>query len=216
MSKAVVIRNLVAEGFPLTAKFIHAFYKEARTLSIKYGLPQDYQDICQLALIEAVRLEPKFDSKKGTCFFTFVRRPLRHVIQKIYGYSKASTNLYNKISKFSERYHEEHSLMPNITTISKALNITEIKIRSVFYGKPLKVSVEALGPDFSLHNEPSSSETLVDGLLEGVSLEDATLVREYYLEGYSLEELSTIYRIPIGSISNKLAQIIKTLKETNG
>lgn len=215
VNKGDYAKNLRESGFPQTSKYINAISKEVRFLSKKYNMASDYEDMLQLALIEAVRLEPVFDIKKGNTFLSFIRKPIRQIMQKLYGFSRSSTNSYNKIVKFMKAYETEHSVLPTTDIIAKALNMTEWKLKSIYYGKPLKVSLEALGDDFALENAQTELSRSIQDALEILNDEDSKLITLLYLEEYSVEELSVIYSISVDDLNAKIVIILDTLKEAH-
>jgi len=211
--KGSTIKGLIDTGYPLTAKYIHAIYKLAHTLAAKYNVPQDYQDICQLALIAATGMESKFDDSKGSKFITFIKKPILQIVQKKYGYPKSSASLYYKISKFMLKYGQEHKVVPTTADIAKALNITEIHVKSIYFGKPYKISLNSLGDDFQIENEDTLlSNTIVD-LLDSLTSPDKKLITEFYLEEYSIEELAVVYNTTSAKISKDVARILGLLRE---
>lgn len=212
MQKEAIVRELTSGGFLHTARYIHAIFKEARLLSQKFNVPQDYEDICQLALVEAVKLEKNYDKSRGT-FLTFIRKPIRQSVQKVYGYSRSATKLYNKVGNFMEEYNKINGHYPALPVIAKALKKTEWDIKSIHYGKPYKVSLDALSEDHVLDNEQLQQDQRVLEILETLNQEDRTLVHEYYLQDYSMEELSAIYEVHPSTISNNLMRILQEVRK---
>jgi len=210
------MKELSIIGYPITSSYIHAIYKLARTLSFKYNVPQDYEDICQLALLEAIRLEPQFDVTKGASFMTFIRRPVTQVVQKYYGYSKSTTKLYNKILKFMSDYEKESGVLPLVDTIAKALKITELEVTSLYYGRPLKVSLDILGEDEVSVEHAEHPNEYICAILESLSDTDKEFVTLHFLQEHSLQELSVLYKVPVKELSARLQRIIRDLKSSLG
>ena len=208
-------KYLLEDGCPQTAKYLNAIGSEARYLSKKYNMPGDYEDFFQLALIEAVRLEPVFDITKGNTFLSFIRKPIKQIMQKLYGFSRSSTNKYNKIVKFMKAYEVEHGVLPTTDIIAKALGVTEWALKSIYYGKPIKVSLDALGDDFHLSNEQTALTSTIQEALEILNDEDSQLIKAFYLEEYSVEELALIYTTPKENISVRISEILKRLTEAH-
>jgi len=206
-------KELAKAGFPLTAKYIHGIYKVAAELSLRYQMRQDLEDFIQLAVIEAIRLEPIFDASKGNSFLSFIRKPIKQVAQKLYGYSRSSSNKFNKVAKFMEAYLVEHSVYPTVPIISKSLGITEWDVKSIYFGRPVKISLEALAEDFSLEDENSESidDTLED-LLFGIEELDKKILLGFYIEEFNVEQLASIYNLPKKTIISILDSTIKFLK----
>lgn len=211
-SKTTYAKELILAGFPLTAKYLNGIFKEARDLSIRYQVRQDFDDFKQLAIIEAVRLEPIFDKTKGASFMSFIRKPIKQVAQKLYGYSRSSTNKFNKVSKFMESYKEEHKVYPTVPEIAKALEMTEFLVKSIYFGKPFKVSLEALGDDFTIEEDGTNSE-LLDDILDELNETHRKIVKGYYLDEQPIGLLSGLYNIPITKITSILDEAIKELQE---
>lgn len=212
MTKAHIRQQLIATGYPITAKYLNALYAMARKLSIKYMVPQDYADICQLALIEAVKMEAKFDSTKGS-FATFIQKPVKHVVQRVYGHTKSSTSLYNKVRKFTEEYFKQHARYPSASNIQKSVGISEIALKSIYYGKPYKISLDNLNADLYLDNEETQINSQTERLLESLDNSARELVELYYFEDYTVEELSVIFKNPLADTNHQLTKALNVLKE---
>jgi len=211
--KAKILEQLRDGGYPLTAKFIHPLYKLARKLAAKYNVPQDYEDLCQISIAQAISLEPLFNPDKGANFFTFIQRPILQAAQRTYGYERATTRLYNKVLKFIETHEKETGFIPHTAEIAKALKTTTVNIESLFYGRPQKISLDLLGDhevttEYLLHPNPE-----VHSVLEGLNESDRLLVSRYFLEEYSTYELAKAYHTTVPEITKRINGILEQLKE---
>ena len=212
MKNKVVMDDLRLQGFPETAKYLPAIYSEARYLAGKYHVMHDYQDVCQIALIEAVRLEKKFNLELGNTFMSFIKKPIRHAVQKVYGYSKADTNKYNKVIKFMRTYQDKHEILPSTSEIAKALSITEVNLKSIYFGKPFQVSLDSFGDTFVEDNDQVRLTDEVNAIFEMLSTEDATLIHELFIQEYTMEELSALYKTDVKTISTRVFGILEDVK----
>jgi DNA-directed RNA polymerase specialized sigma24 family protein len=208
LDSPTLISQLEAQGFPRTASYVYALGKEARTLSIKYGVQQDYEGIFNLLLSEAVRVEPLFDDSKGNTFLTFLRKPLRHLMQKTYGYSTSSIKLYNQIKRYIKQYEETKGVIPDVPTIAKGLDMTTTKVCSVFIGKPHIISTDALSPEVL----SSTMEDPVELLLEGLNPEDRQLIFQRYIEEFTINELSLMYGTHPHVLKKRIENVLRQLR----
>lgn len=212
--KAEYMEGLKLSGFPLTSKYLPGIFKTARELSVRYQVGQDYEDFVQLAIIEATRLEPIFDDSKGSTFMSFVRKPIKQVAQKFYGYSRSSTNKFNKVSKYMEAYLVENKVYPTVPEIAKALNMTEFLVKSIYFGKPFKVSLESLGDDFTIENdEQTKSSELIDDLISGLPVINQKIITGYFLEELSLEELASVHKVSKGAVKVLIDESLVEIRE---
>lgn len=207
-------KQLESQGFPLTSSHINMLYSNARELSVKYSVRDDIEDIFQLSVIESIRLEPIFDASIGSTFMGFIRKPIKQVVQKTYGYPRAATNTFNKVFKFMESYLTEHKEYPTVPLIAKTLGITEFSVKSIYATRPQTVSLDLLGEDFAFEDDGcNASMELVWELLEGLPELPRKLIVGHYLEGYSVEELSATHKIPRGTIAASLSETLQLLKD---
>ena len=212
--KAEYMEGLKLSGFPLTSKYLHGIFKAARELSVRYQVGQDFEDFVQLAVIEAIRLEPIFDDSKGSTFMSFIRKTIKQVAQKFYGYSRSSTNKFNKVSKFMEAYLAENKVYPTVPEIAKALNMTEFLVKSIYFGKPFKVSLESLGEDFTIENdEQTNSSELIDDLISGLPEVNQKIITGYFLEELSLEELASVHKVSKGAVKVLIDESLIEIRE---
>jgi len=210
LTNKVIENQLEIDGYPLTAKYVNAIGAEARKLSIKYGKTQDYEDIFNISLIEATRLEGRFDVSKGNTFFTFVRKPIRFAVQKVYGYSKGVVRKFNKINKFMKAYEIANGHLPDIPTIAKGLEITPFAVRSIFQGKPFSVSIDSINP--ILLTTEQEDKTMVR-VLEALTEEEGNLIRLKYIEGWSSHDLCQYYRTHPTIIEERVTRILQRLRD---
>lgn len=206
-------KQLDDQGYPLTSRYFNAITKDAKELANKYRMSLDYDDFCQLALVEATRLEKVFSKDRGCSFMAFIRKPIKQVIQKMYGYSRSETNKFNKIVKFMEAYEKENGTQPTVPLIAKALGTTEWYVQSIYYGKPIKISLESLSEETLSNTADTNQEELVEDLLEGLSSFRSSLMKSHYVDEMSIDELVAILGKPKSFIVSELSESIKLLKE---
>ena len=112
-------------------------------------------------------------------------------------------------------YEVEHKVLPTVDIIAKALNITEKALKSIYYGKPLKISLDALGTDFHLENEQTELTDTLRDALEMLTERDSKMITLFFIEEYTAEELSAIYGTPVEEVNTTIARILDELKEAH-
>lgn len=211
----MVVKQLLKEaGHPLTAKYMNAIMKDARTLAAKYKVPQDTQDIQQIMLAEATRLESKFDTSKGTTFYTYIVKPIRRVVHKVYGFSHPSYPLMAEALKFMDEYNQEHGVYPSAPTLAKGLDVTETKVSSMFFGIPHNIPIDNVPETDLQDNEEMQVSDLLEDVLERVTKQQRDLLVKYFMMEYSAEELAVTTGQTVPQIINEInAAVLKIRQE---
>jgi len=158
--------KVIAEGlkdkYPLTAQYVNGIYGLANKLSWQMSTNRSVftaEDFFQVMIVEACKLEPKFDTERGTSFYSFINRPLRIMMFREFVQVDANTPVYKVIKNFIRDYENKHKTYPSVEIISESTDIAADLIRSSYYGKENTVSIEALGEDgvnVSASAEPTS------------------------------------------------------------
>lgn len=137
----------LAADYPLTSQYVNGIYGLAKKLSFQMSTNHavfTHEDFFQAMIIEACKLEPKFDESRGNSFYTFINRPLRAQMFKTFVAIDTGTSHYKTIRQFVVDYQKTHHLYPNVETISEAVDIPEDVIKFEFYGKAQEVSPDEI------------------------------------------------------------------------
>ena len=207
--------SLASKGFPRTAAYLGAIYKEAKAISRRYHVSEDFEDVLQVMLAEATRLEASFDATKGNTFFTYIKMPLRHVIQKVFGFSKSAALQYNKIYKFMKSFEVANGYLPTTRVIAEGLDMTTTKVKEIFYGKPLQVSLDALSEDVATTELLKDSNSSVELILEALSEEDQKLAIAYYVEEFTVTAIASIRGERVRDTLEALKGMLRRLQEAH-
>lgn len=133
----------LAEDYPLTSQYVNGIYGLAKKLSFQMSTNRavyTHEDFFQAMIVEACKLEVKFDESRGNSFYTFINRPLRAQMFKIFVAVDTGSDHYKTIKKFVIEYQKTHHLYPNVETISDGVDLPSDIVKFEFYGKSLEVS----------------------------------------------------------------------------
>jgi len=135
----------LAEDYPLTSQFVNGIYGLAKKLSYQIATNKavdSHDDFFQIMLVEACRLEPKFDPDRGTSFYSFINRPLRAKMFKEFIDVDRGGDNYKKIKEFIKGYQADKHIFPSVEIISDELDIPSDVVRLDYYGKTQTISVD--------------------------------------------------------------------------
>ena len=205
--------SLDAAGFPLVGKYLPGLRNEAKHLAQKYAVPYDYEDILQLILTEATRLEEKFDNSFENSFMTYIRKPIRQRVKKHYGYNPAESKKVAVILKFMRDYELEHKVLPDIDIIANSLGVTKTALKALYFDRPSKVSFDDLEESIWLENDETLEQGVVAQLMEALTEEEEQLFLAFHIEGYTIKELAVLHERSAEWVALELERIRKYLKE---
>ena len=135
----------LAEEYPLTSQYVNGIYGLAKKLSFQMSTNKavyTHEDFFQTMIVEACKLESKFDESRGNSFYTFINRPLRAQMFKAFVAVDVGTEHYKTIKKFVVEYQKTHHLYPNVEVISDGVDLPSDVVKFEFYGKALEISTE--------------------------------------------------------------------------
>jgi len=136
---------------PLTAQYLNGIFGLAKKLSFQMSTNHavdTYEDFFQVLLLEACKLEKKFDKSRGTSFYTFINRPLKAKAFREFVPVDRSTDSYKDIKTFVKDYESKHGTYPQVAIISEGTGYEAGTVKEIYYGKTQQVSLEALSEDY--------------------------------------------------------------------
>lgn len=170
------------ETNPLTAQYLNGIFGLAKKLSFQMATNHavdSYEDFFQVMLVEACKLEQKFDKERGTSFYTFINRPLKARAFREFVSVDKSTDAYKDIRTFVKDYEDKHGTYPQVQVISEGTGLEADIVKQVYYGKTQQVSMEALSEDFVSSLEELEATSPLDFLEELDDLEASVISLMY-------------------------------------
>lgn len=152
-----IISSELATEYPLTSQYVNGIYGLAKKLSFQMSTNRavfTHEDFFQAMIVEACKLEHKFDASRGNSFYTFINRPLRAQMFKTFVAIDTGTEHYKQIRQFVVEYQKTHHLYPNVETISEAVDLPTDLIKFEFYGKAQEVSPDDMN-ELAMSDESS-------------------------------------------------------------
>lgn len=205
----VTARLLEEQGYPLCAQYFPGLTGLAYRLSFMYGQPHLIEDIKQLVISIAARLEPSFNTEFGTTFYTYVAPYASAEVLTTYGTAKKASPLYKEIEKFANTFLRETNRYPNILEIQKAINKPLWKIKSIFvYDMPREVPFD----DAALLVPTAELENDIQDMLDNLPELQKRIVTYHVLDEKSLESFANTNNVPLKLVESQYAEAITTLR----
>lgn len=200
------------KDYHYTYKYFYQLMGLSKKLAKRYN--ESYDDIKQIVLIMATRLEKKYQQSKTGRFVSFVEVSTIRELNKLYHISEKRSQ---KVYKYIQQYKKEHNEMPNVSQIAEALGISR---QEVIIGLP-KVSPEEFadfcyGSDFypsdiGLEEEVELEEMLTKGFNQLNDLQK-TLVKRVILQAQPKAKVGKLLGLSEKEIDKQLDDALSILK----